>query len=183
MKYLSCILFIFLIFNTNNLKADNIEKELDELFNELKNNNVSSSYEIEQKIWKLWSTHPNNDKLTIMLAEGSDLVNEQKFDKAINVFNKVIELDPKWAEAWNKRSTLLYMIGEFKKSQEDIDKVLELEQRHFGALAGQGLVNIKLENYEKAIMSYEKAQKIYPSMKSPKIMIKKIKELIKKQSI
>lgn len=183
MKYLSCILFIFLIFNTNNLKADNIEKELDELFNELKNNNVSSSYEIEQKIWKLWSTHPNNDKLTIMLAEGSDLVNEQKFDKAINVFNKVIELDPKWAEAWNKRATLLYMIGEFKKSQEDIDKVLELEQRHFGALAGQGLVNIKLENYEKAIMSYEKAQKIYPSMKSPKIMIKKIKELIKKQSI
>ena len=118
-----------------------------------------------------------------MLAEGSDLVNEQKFDKAINVFNKVIELDPKWAEAWNKRATLLYMIGEFKKSQEDIDKVLELEQRHFGALAGQGLVNIKLENYEKAIMSYEKAQKIYPSMKSPKIMIKKIKELIKKQSI
>ena len=183
MKYLSCILFIFLIFNTNNLKADNIEKELDELFNELKNNNVSSSYEIEQKIWKLWSTHPNNDKLTIMLAEGSDLVNEQKFDKAINVFNKVIELDPKWAEAWNKRATLLYMVGEFKKSQEDIDKVLELEQRHFGALAGQGLVNIKLENYEKAIMSYEKAQKIYPNMKSPKIMIKKIKELIKKQSI
>tara|TARA_Y100000389_G_scaffold110417_1_gene107529 strand:+ start:19 stop:570 length:552 start_codon:yes stop_codon:yes gene_type:complete len=183
MKYLSCILFIFLIFNTNNLKADNIEKELDELFNELKNNNVSSSYEIEQKIWKLWSTHPNNDKLTIMLAEGSDLVNEQKFDKAINVFNKVIELDPEWAEAWNKRATLLYMVGEFKKSQEDIDKVLELEQRHFGALAGQGLVNIKLENYEKAIMSYEKAQKIYPSMKSPKIMIKKIKELIKKQSI
>lgn len=183
MKYLSCILFIFLIFNTNSTKADNIEKKLDELFNELKNNNVSSSYEIEQKIWKLWSTHPNNDKLTIMLAEGSDLVNEQKFDKAINVFNKVIELDPEWAEAWNKRATLLYMVGEFKKSQEDIDKVLELEQRHFGALAGQGLVNMKLENYEKAIMSYEKAQKIYPNMKSPKIMIKKIKELIKKQSI
>ena len=183
MKYLSCILFLFLIFNTNNSKADNIKKELDELFDELKNNNVSSSYEIEQKIWKLWSTHPNNDELTIMLAEGSDLVNEQKFDKAINVFNKVIELDPEWAEAWNKRATLLYMVGEFKKSQEDIDKVLELEQRHFGALAGQGLVNIKLENYEKAIMSYEKAQKIYPNMKSPKIMIKKIKELIKKQSI
>ena len=50
MKYLSCILFIFLIFNTNSTKADNIEKKLDELFNELKNNNVSSSYEIEQKI-------------------------------------------------------------------------------------------------------------------------------------
>ena len=54
---------------------------------------------------------------------------------------------------------------------------------HFGAFAGQGLVNIKLENYEKAIMSYEEAMKIYPSMNSPKIMIKQLKELIQKQSI
>ena len=75
------------------------------------------------------------------------------------------------------------MIGEFQKSQDDIDRVLELEKRHFGALAGQGLVNIQLKNYEKAIMSYEKAQEIYPTMKSPKIMIEKINELIKRQSI
>ena len=51
-------------------------------------------------------------------------------------------------------------MGEFQKSQNDIDNVLKLEERHFGALAGQGLVNIQLKNYEKAIMSYEKAQKI-----------------------
>ena len=61
--------------------------------------------------------------------------------------------------------------------------VLELEKRHFGALAGQGLVNIQLKNYEKAIESYEKAKELYPSMRSPDIMIKQIKDLIKKQSI
>ena len=88
-----------------------------------------------------------------------------------------------WAEAWNKRATVLYMVGDFQKSQEDIDRVLKLEKRHFGALAGQGLVNIQLENYEKAIMSYQKAQKIYPTMKSTKIMIEQIEELIKRQSI
>jgi tetratricopeptide (TPR) repeat protein len=65
----------------------------------------------------------------------------------------------------------------------DIDKVLELEKRHFGALAGQGLVNIQLKNYNKAIESYEKAKEIYPTMKSPDMMINQIKELIKKQSI
>ena len=107
----------------------------------------------------------------------------KELNKAIVVFSKVINLDPNWAEAWNKRATVLYMLGEFQKSQEDIDKVLKLEKRHFGALAGQGLVNIQLENYEKAIMSYEKAQQIYPSMQSPKIMIKQIKELIKRKSI
>ena len=157
--------------------------QLNTLFDKLKINNASLSYETEQKIWKLWSTHPSDDNLTIMLAEGSSLVNKQKLVEAIVVFSKVIDLDPKWAEAWNKRATVLYMVGEFQKSQNDIEKVLELEERHFGALAGQGLVNIQLENYEKAIMSYKRAQEIYPAMKSPKIMIKQIKELIKKQSI
>ena len=75
------------------------------------------------------------------------------------------------------------MLGEYKESQKDIDKVLALEKRHFGALAGQGLVNIQLKNYEKAIKSYENAQIIYPSMKSPEIMINQIKELIRKNSI
>ena len=157
--------------------------ELNRLFNDLKINNSSLSHEVEQKIWKLWSTHPNDKNLTEMLDEGSDLVNNQKLNEAIIVFSKVIELDPNWAEAWNKRATVLYLIGEYQKSQNDIDKVLELEKRHFGALAGQGLVNIQLKNYEKAIMSYQKAKKIYPTMKSPDLMIKQLEKLIKKQSI
>ena len=183
MKYLNYILIILFVLNITNLEANDKNKKLDRLFNDLKFKNATLSYEIEQKIWKLWSTHPSDKNLTTMLAEGSNLVNKQKFDQAIVVFSKVIDLDPKWAEAWNKRATVLYMVGEFQKSQDDIDKVLELEERHFGALAGQGLVNIQLENYEKAIMSYKKAQQIYPKMKSPKIMIKQIEELIRSQSI
>ena len=183
MKYLNYILIILFVLNITNLEANDKNKKLDRLFNDLKFKNATLSYEIEQKIWELWSTHPSDKNLTTMLAEGSNLVNKQKFDQAIVVFSKVIDLDPKWAEAWNKRATVLYMVGEFQKSQDDIDKVLELEERHFGALAGQGLVNIQLENYDKAIMSYKKAQQIYPNMKSPKIMIKQIEELIRSQSI
>ena len=183
MKYLNYILIILFVLNITNLEANDKNKKLDRLFNDLKFKNATLSYEIEQKIWELWSTHPSDKNLTTMLAEGSNLVNKQKFDQAIVVFSKVIDLDPKWAEAWNKRATVLYMVGEFQKSQDDIDKVLELEERHFGALAGQGLVNIRLENYDKAIMSYKKAQQIYPKMKSPKIMIKQIEELIRSQSI
>ena len=183
MKYLNYILIILFVLNNTNLEANDKNKKLDKLFNDLKFKNATLSYEIEQKIWELWSTHPSDKNLTTMLAEGSNLVHKQKFDQAIVVFSKVIDLDPKWAEAWNKRATVLYMVGEFQKSQDDIDKVLELEERHFGALAGQGLVNIQLENYDKAIMSYKKAQQIYPKMKSPKIMIKQIEELIRSQSI
>ena len=182
MKILFFTLFLIsTIFS--NVFGENRDSQLNKLFKDLRENNYSLSHKVEQEIWRIWSTHPKNEKLTSMLAKGSDLVNNQKLDKAVNVFSKVIDLDPNWAEAWNKRATVFYMLGEFQKSQNDIDKVLQLEERHFGALAGQGLVNIQLENYEKAIMSYKKAQEIYPSMKSPKIMIKEIKELIKKQSI
>ena len=177
------ILSVFFFLSLSAAFADERKKQLDKLFNELKTDNLVSTFEVEQKIWKIWSTHPKKNELTLMLSEGSTLVKNDKLNEAVNIFTKVIELDPNWAEAWNKRATVFYLLGKFQKSQNDIDKVLELEERHFGALAGQGLVNIQLKNYEKAIMSYEKAQKIYPTMKSPKIMIKEIKELIKQRSI
>ena len=177
------IIFIFIFSSLSEVFADERKKQLDKLFNELKIDNPALTFEVEQKIWEIWSTHPKKNELTVMLSEGSTLVKDDKLNEAVNIFTKVIELDPSWAEAWNKRATVLYLLGEFQKSQNDIDKVLELEERHFGALAGQGLVNIQLKKYDKAIMSYEKAQKIYPTMKSPKIMIKEIKELIKRQSI
>jgi len=177
------LLFLLIFFYTSSLVADERNIQLNTLFNDLKiNNNVTSS-EIEQKIWEIWSTHPTDQKLTKMLAQGSALMNNRMFKEAIIIFDQVIDLDPEWAEAWNKRATVLYLVGEYQKSQNDIDQVLKLEKRHFGALAGQGLVNIELKNYEKAIISYKKAKEIYPSMKSPEIMIKKLKELIKKQSI
>ena len=177
------IITIFSVFIIFSVKANDQQKQLERLFNDLKVDNVSLANVVEQKIWKVWSTHPNSKDLTMMLTLGSDFVNNKELEKAIEIFSNVIDLDPSWAEAWNKRATVYYMIGEFEKSQADINKVLELESRHFGALAGQGLVNIELKNYEKAIKSYQQAQEIYPSMQSPNIMIEKIKKLIKKQSV
>ena len=74
------------------------------------------------------------------------------------------------------------MLGRYQESQEDINEVLKLEKRHFGALSGQGLVQTELKNYEKAVNSYIEVQKIYPSMQAPKVMIPRLKELIKGQS-
>jgi tetratricopeptide (TPR) repeat protein len=177
------LILIILFLSTTALNANDRNTELDKLFFELKKNITSLSSGIADQIWTLWSTHPTDQKLTSILDEGSRLVQDQQLTRAINVFSEAIELDPSWAEAWNKRATVFYMLGEFQKSQDDIDKVLELESRHFGALAGQGMVNIKLKNYDKAKRSYQKAQEIYPAMKSSKVMIEQIEELIKRQSI
>ena len=181
---LKILLILFLIFKgQNQLIANEREIELNKLFKELKVKNSSLTFGIEKKIWKIWSTHPYDKKLTERLNEGSNFVNNNQLIQAVEIFTEIINKDPNWAEAWNKRATVLYIIGDYEGSQKDIDKVLSLETRHFGALAGQGLVNIKLKNYEKAIESYERVQDIYPAMESPKIMIKQIKELINQELI
>ena len=182
MKKIFIISLIFFSY-LNNLIADERSNKLNQLFNDLKKRNISIAHNAEQEIWKIWMTHPNDEYLTMLLAKGSSLINNTNYSQAIDVFSKVINLDPSWAEAWNKRATVFYLTGDFEKSQKDIDKVLKLEKRHFGALAGEGLVNIQLKNYNKALESYEKAKQINPSMKSPEIMINQIKDLIKKQSI
>ena len=177
------LVILFYIFSQVSSFPNERDTRLNQLFNELKANKSKIAAIIEQEIWSLWSTHPTDQKLTARLEEGSMFVRNQQLTKARDIFTEVINIDQNWAEAWNKRATVLYMMGEFQKSQDDIDKVLALEARHFGALAGQGLVNIQLKNYEKAIRSYEQAQEIYPAMRSPKIMIKQIEELMKQQTI
>ena len=135
------------------------------------------------KIWGIWTTHPKDQNLTSLLSRGTSFMNSQEYQKAEDIFTTVIELDPKWAEAWNKRATVLYLMGNYQASQDDIDEVLKLEKRHFGALSGQGLVQTAMKNYQKAIDSYIEAHKVYPAMETPLMMIERLKDMIKKESI
>ena len=186
MKKLLGILALSLLFFSN-VNAEERESELNNLFKQLKNSEATKAIEIENKIWKIWSIHPSNDRrgyrLTELLAQGSFLMAKEELNKAYEIFSQIILVDPNWSEAWNKRATVLYLLGRYQQSQKDIDEVLKLEKRHFGALSGQGLVQIKLGNYEKAIKSYQAAQKIYPSIRAAKVMIPQLKKLIKDEAV
>ena len=183
MKQITYI-FIFFVYSSLSYADDNQQKQIDNLFNQLKTTtNYENSKKIESKIWELWSTHPSENNLTTLLENGSSYVSQNKLETAYETFTQTIKLDPNWAEEWNKRATVLYLMGKYELSQADIDKVLELEKRHFGALSGQGLVQTALNNYQKAIDSYIEAHKVHPNMKSPLIMIEKLKLQIKKESI
>ena len=177
-------IIIFLAYSSFSFADDQQQKKIDDLFDQLK---IASSYEaskeIESQIWELWITHPSEKSLTALLADGSSYMSQNKLETAYETFTKTIELDSNWAEAWNKRATVLYLMGQYELSQNDINKVLEIEARHFGALSGQGLVQAALKNYQKAIDSYIEAHKVHPNMKSPLIMIEKLKHQIQKESI
>ena len=177
-------LVTFILFLNFPASSENKNYELDKLFLKLKKEqNINIASKIENKIWKLWTTHPTEPKLTELLAEGSYYMSQNQLANAHEMFSKAIELDPNWAEAWNKRATVLYLMGKYELSQNDIDKVLSLEERHFGALSGQGLVQSALKNYQLAIDSYIEAHKIYPAMESPRIMIERLKKLIKNETV
>ena len=183
-KILLYTFVIFIFFGNAVAYSKDRDVKLNLLFEELKkSNNDSVTLEIEMKIWNIWSTHPTQEKLTQLLSKGSSLMSTGELETAYKIFSTIIESTPDWAEGWNKRATVLYLMGRYQESLKDIDEVLKRESRHFGALSGQGLVHIKLKNYEKAIESYEAVQKIYPSISSAKVMIPQLKKIIKDEAI
>ncbi len=183
-KILLYTFVIFIFFGNAVAYSKDRDVKLNLLFEELKkSNNYSVTLEIEMKIWNIWSTHPTQEKLTQLLSKGSSLMSTGELETAYKIFSTIIESTPDWAEGWNKRATVLYLMGRYQESLKDIDEVLKRESRHFGALSGQGLVHIKLKNYEKAIESYEAVQKIYPSISSAKVMIPQLKKIIKDEAI
>ena len=99
MKKLSLYLFLVLIFCGNVLaESENKDIRLNQLFEQLKkSNNASLAFEIEMKIWNIWSTHPTHDSLTQSLSKGSGLISKGELEAAYKIFSIIIESDPDWA--------------------------------------------------------------------------------------
>ena len=91
---------------------------------------------------------------------------------AYKIFSNIIFEDPKWSEAWNKRATVLFLMKKYELSLKDIDKTLDLEPRHFGALDGLGQIQFKLNNFSESIQTYERLLTIVPHSSSAKKMLK-----------
>ncbi|MDA9084619.1 2-hydroxy-6-oxo-2,4-heptadienoate hydrolase [Candidatus Pelagibacter sp.] len=178
------LISLFFIFFTA-LSSENFEQKnkLNKLFNQLeKVNNFKTASLLEKEIWSLWHKHPHDVELTEKLELGIELMQYGSYDYALKIFDNIIKTDPHWSEGWNKRATLFFLMKKYTKSLNDIERVLDIESRHFGALSGQARIFIRLQEYEKAIVSLEKALKIYPSFKSGKL-IPEIEKLIREESI
>ena len=183
MRFNKIFLTILCISSLFSFAQSSQENILNNLFNQLeKVNNSKSATLLEEKIWSIWNKHPTNNKLTERLEFGTELMQHGDYNYALRIFDNIIDTDPKWSEAWNKRATVHFLMSQFTNSLNDIDIVLNIEPRHFGALSGQARIFIKLHEYEKAIKSIEKALKFYPSFKSGE-MIQKIEKLIREESI
>ena len=101
--------------------------------------------------------------------------------EALITFSRLIEMQPKFAEAWNKRATVYYALHDYDASARDIAETLKLEPRHFGALSGLGLVNIALGRYQAALTAFEMAVAHHPNLRGARENIKNLKEELRER--
>lgn len=121
----------------------------------------SRSKALQQFIWRTWFFH--EDAAVLGLVEtGTELMQAGELPAAEHVFLFAVRADPSYAEAWNKLATVHYYMHEYESSLADIDSVLALEPRHFGALHGRGLVQLALHHPEDAKVSFEEASEVSP---------------------
>ena len=177
MKTLRLILFALLLVGlapAATVKTDLNRERLDTLFERLKDTVFPfEAAAIEGLIWNIW-THRGVTVIDQNMTLGILTMNEEKLKSSLSHFDKVVRLDPNFAEGWNKRATVYYMMGDFDASVADIQKTLTLEPRHFGALSGLGLIYDAIDKPAAAVKVWQKALEINPHMQSIRHRIEEI---------
>jgi tetratricopeptide (TPR) repeat protein len=156
--------------------ADQTDGRLNELFATLSSSSdLTTIRSTENEIWEIWFAHPNNDVGQLMQM-GVNRMSGNRQPEAMLIFNQLIGSFPSYAEAWNRRATLHYVLGNFEESISDIENVLSLEPRHFGALSGLGLVYLQMNQLAKAKQAFEALIEVHPNSPNARENLKKISE-------
>ncbi|HEX5612003.1 MAG TPA: tetratricopeptide repeat protein [Burkholderiales bacterium] len=134
----------------------------------------------EQGLWLLWS-RSGNAEIDRLMATGVEQMQSGAHAQAIATFSEVIRRNPGFAEGWNKRATVHYLAGEYRKSLEDCAEVVKRNPWHFGALSGFGQVYFRLEEYGSALEWWRRALEVNPNMLGVEMNIKGTEELLRKK--
>lgn len=177
-RFLVIVMVLGALISTTAL-AGQEDKRLDALFSRLQvTGNETEARGIESAIWQLWIE--NKDKaVAAAMQRGTDSMREGDLNEALESFDAVTRSAPEFAEGWNKRATVLYLLRDFDGSVRDIARTLKLEPRHFGALSGLGLINAAMGRTDAAIKAYEKALTIHPHLSDLRQTIKNLRARLK----
>ncbi|WP_374334088.1 tetratricopeptide repeat protein [Aestuariivirga sp.] len=146
--------------------------QLDVLFAELHKPGVESDA-VEEKIWALWDSS-DSPTAEVLLRQATLAIQDAAPAEALSILNRLIGANPDFAEAWNKRATLYFMMKKDDAALADIAKVLDLEPRHFGALAGKGMILERQKKYAEARTAYEEALAVNPNLDDVKAALKEL---------
>jgi len=140
------------------------DARLDPLFEKLKAASDAREAQIyENAIWRVW-LEPDDGAINSLMRLGLDAQNRGDMFGAFAIYDAITGLKPDYAEGWNRRATVLFLLDRLEESRKDAEKTLELEPRHFGALSGLGLIAMRQNHPDKALEVLEKALAINPHM-------------------
>ena len=126
-------------------------------------------------IWRIWgrSGDPTIDRL---FARGVEQMESAAFDDALATFDEIVRRKPAFAEGWNKRATIYFLLGRFEASLHDCDEVFKRNPQHFGALAGAGQIYLRLGDARRALEFFRRAVDVNPNLEGPAQMIPLLEE-------
>ena len=164
-------------------RADQTDPRLDALFAELQTTTDPARADVlTDRIWTLWLESPSA-AASVLVQQGISAMQQEDRQLAMDSFDAAIAFAPEFAEAWNKRATLFFIMGNYQASIADIQKVLALEPRHFGAWSGLAQMYETMGNLEGALAAFEKTREINPHIDGLDARIEKIEAAIKARNI
>jgi tetratricopeptide (TPR) repeat protein len=156
---------------------------LDFLFGALKAApDEASAKHVEARIWAIWLQTPS-DTAALLMLRAKAAMDAQQTDVALKLLDAVIKLRPDYVEAWNRRATLYYLRNDYARSLADIEQVLVREPRHFGALAGLGMIMQDLGDDKRALDAFRKALDINPHLEKVPELVKTLTEKVEGRDI
>ena len=154
--------------------ANQNDTRLDSLFSQLQiTGSGQKARTIEKFIWKIWR-ESGDEAVDQLMVDGVKAMGGGNYEGALIAFSAIVKGAPNFAEGWNKRATLYWLMGEFEKSVEDINRTLALEPRHFGALSGLAMIRESQDRPLDALQAFERALEIYPAMPNAAERIRKL---------
>lgn len=157
-------------------KPSTNEEKLDALFAKLvRERNEAKADRISKQIWRIWF-ESGSRTVDLLMRSSQSAVEARQFSVAMDLLDQILVLEPNYAEGWNRRATLHFMLKDNAKSLRDIEQTLFLEPRHFGALAGLGGILLSRGERERALEIYLRALEIYPMMRGAQAAVAQITE-------
>lgn len=164
--------------------GDQTDPALDRLFTDLAQ--TSSHAEADQltsEIWARWIASDGDADADRLMQSGMALMNRGILDGAEQVFSQLIYHHPDFAEAWNKRATVRFLLGKDTGSRRDIARVIDLEPRHFGALSGLGMLNMRSGDLQAALQAFEAALWVNPHLDQAADVTRQLRKQLRGQPL
>lgn len=159
--------------------ADQDDPRLEGLFRRLQStSDAAEARVVEQRIWRVW-LEADDASVNRLMQQGIVAMRDQRYATALQAFDRMVEQAPEFAEGWNKRATVHFLMGNWQASVRDIQQTLALEPRHFGALFGLGLIYDALEQPEAALRSFEATLALNPHSESTRQMVEELQRQVR----